>query len=150
MGADFCNTPFGRHCRSLGRVAVGMMAQQSARLMGAKRVIAIDRYPERLQMARETMDYTKVDSVLEPDSGTTNIRNTSSKHWQRWWAREPLPCAVRAGRIGPPEGDAGDPHAAGGDRNLDDGAMAGCEGALTARPAGALQIVARGVKADVA
>lgn len=21
---------------------------------------------------------------LEPDSGTTNIRNTSSKHWQRW------------------------------------------------------------------
>ena len=21
---------------------------------------------------------------MEPDSGTTNIRNTSSKHWQRW------------------------------------------------------------------
>ena len=21
---------------------------------------------------------------MEPDSGTTNIRNTSSKHWKRW------------------------------------------------------------------
>ncbi|VXC95967.1 S-(hydroxymethyl)glutathione dehydrogenase (fragment) [Burkholderia sp. 8Y] len=49
---------------------VGLMAQQSARLMGAERVIAIDRFPERLQMAREhagseTIDYTKVDSVLD-------------------------------------------------------------------------------------
>jgi threonine dehydrogenase-like Zn-dependent dehydrogenase len=29
------------------------MAQQSAFLMGAERVIAIDRFPERLRMARE-------------------------------------------------------------------------------------------------
>ena len=47
-----------------------LMAQQSARLMGAERVIAIDRFPERLQMAREhagseTIDYTQVDSVLD-------------------------------------------------------------------------------------
>jgi threonine dehydrogenase-like Zn-dependent dehydrogenase len=46
------------------------MAQQSAYLLGAERVIAIDRYPERLQMARdhvgaETIDYTAVDSVIE-------------------------------------------------------------------------------------
>lgn len=25
---------------------------------------------------------------LEPDKGTTNIRNTSSKHWQRWLTPE--------------------------------------------------------------
>jgi putative SOS response-associated peptidase YedK len=25
---------------------------------------------------------------LEPDSGTTNIRNTSSKHWQRWLGQD--------------------------------------------------------------
>jgi len=49
---------------------VGLMAQQSAYLLGAERVIAIDRFPERLQMAREharaeTIDYTDVESVLE-------------------------------------------------------------------------------------
>ena len=46
------------------------MAQQSAYLMGAERVIAIDRFPERLQLARdkagaETIDYTQVDSVVD-------------------------------------------------------------------------------------
>jgi putative SOS response-associated peptidase YedK len=25
---------------------------------------------------------------MEPDAGTTNIRNTASKHWQRWMGRE--------------------------------------------------------------
>jgi threonine dehydrogenase-like Zn-dependent dehydrogenase len=46
------------------------MAVQSAFLMGAERVIAIDRFPERLQMAEEeagaeTINYTEVDSVIE-------------------------------------------------------------------------------------
>ncbi len=46
------------------------MAQQSAMLMGAGRVIAIDRLPERLAMARdiigsETINYEESDSVLE-------------------------------------------------------------------------------------
>ena len=50
--------------------ASGLMAQQSAYLLGAERVIAIDRFPERLRMAREhvgseTINYTEVDSVLE-------------------------------------------------------------------------------------
>ncbi len=45
------------------------MAMQGAYLMGAERVIAIDRLPERLKMAKEhakaeVLDYTKVD-VLE-------------------------------------------------------------------------------------
>ena len=53
-----------------GRGAVGLMAQRSAYLMGAERVIAIDRLPERLALARErvgseTIDYSTTDSVLE-------------------------------------------------------------------------------------
>ncbi|MCB8819282.1 zinc-dependent alcohol dehydrogenase [Microvirga rosea] len=61
MGADFCNIQPG---------GVGLMAQKSAFLMGAERVIGIDRLPERLQMAREhvgseTINYEEVDSVLE-------------------------------------------------------------------------------------
>lgn len=46
------------------------MAQHSAAHMGAEQVIGIDRFPERLQAAREhagaeTIDYTQVDSVLD-------------------------------------------------------------------------------------
>lgn len=70
MDADFCNIQPGDTVAVWGRGGVGLMAQQSARLMGAERVIAIDRFPERLQMAREhagseTIDYTQVDSVLD-------------------------------------------------------------------------------------
>ena len=32
---------------------------------------------------------------MEPDGGTTNVRNTASSHWKPWlFAREPLPRAV--------------------------------------------------------
>ncbi len=70
MGADFCNIQPGDIVAVWGCGGVGLMAQQSAYLLGAERVIAIDRFPERLQMAREhadaeTIDYTAVDSVLE-------------------------------------------------------------------------------------
>jgi threonine dehydrogenase-like Zn-dependent dehydrogenase len=70
MGADFCNIQSGDIVAVWGCGGVGLMAQQSAYLLGAERVIAIDRFPERLQMAREhadaeTIDYTAVDSVLE-------------------------------------------------------------------------------------
>jgi threonine dehydrogenase-like Zn-dependent dehydrogenase len=70
MGADFCNIQPGDTVVVWGCGGVGLMAQKSAYLLGAERVIAIDRYPERLQMAREyagaeTIDYTAVDSVLE-------------------------------------------------------------------------------------
>jgi threonine dehydrogenase-like Zn-dependent dehydrogenase len=70
MGADFCNTQPGDIVAVWGCGGVGLMAQQSAYLLGAERVIGIDRFPERLQMAREharaeTIDYTAVDSVIE-------------------------------------------------------------------------------------
>jgi threonine dehydrogenase-like Zn-dependent dehydrogenase len=70
MGADFCDIQPGDVIAVWGSGGVGMMAMQSAYLMGAERVIAIDRFPERLQMARnqvgaETINYTEVDSVLD-------------------------------------------------------------------------------------
>jgi threonine dehydrogenase-like Zn-dependent dehydrogenase len=70
MGADFCDIEPGDTVAVWGCGGVGLMAQQSARLLGAERVIAIDRFPERLALARdragsETIDYSRVDSVLE-------------------------------------------------------------------------------------
>ena len=69
MGADFCNIQPGDAVAVWGCGAVGLMAQQSAFLLGAERVIGIDRLPERLRLAREhgaeTIDYSQVDSVLE-------------------------------------------------------------------------------------
>ena len=70
MGAEFCAPAEGDTVAVWGCGAVGLVAQQSALLMGAGRVIAIDRVPERLALARdrigaETIDYTGTDSVLE-------------------------------------------------------------------------------------
>lgn len=69
MGADFCNINPGDTVAVWGCGGVGLMAQRSAYLLGAERVIAIDRLPERLKMASEnagaeTLDYTQV-NVLE-------------------------------------------------------------------------------------
>jgi threonine dehydrogenase-like Zn-dependent dehydrogenase len=66
MGADFCNIQRGDTVVVWGCGGVGLMAQKSAFLLGAGRVIAIDRFPERLRMAREqvgseTLDYTATD-----------------------------------------------------------------------------------------
>jgi threonine dehydrogenase-like Zn-dependent dehydrogenase len=70
MGAEFCNINGGDIVAVWGAGAVGLMAMESALLLGAERVIAIDRYPERLQLAREhagaeTIDYTSVESVVD-------------------------------------------------------------------------------------
>jgi threonine dehydrogenase-like Zn-dependent dehydrogenase len=70
MGADFCDIQPGDIVAVWGCGGVGLMAQESAYLLGAERVIAIDRFPERLRLAREkagseTINYTEVDSVVE-------------------------------------------------------------------------------------
>jgi threonine dehydrogenase-like Zn-dependent dehydrogenase len=69
-GADFCDIRPGDTVAVWGCGAVGLMAQRSALLQGAGRVIAIDRLPERLALARDevgsaTIDYGQADSVLE-------------------------------------------------------------------------------------
>jgi threonine dehydrogenase-like Zn-dependent dehydrogenase len=54
-----------------GAGPVGQFAAQSARLLGADRVISIDRFPERLAMAREvsradeTINYEETDDLIE-------------------------------------------------------------------------------------
>jgi threonine dehydrogenase-like Zn-dependent dehydrogenase len=70
MGADFCDIKPGDTIAVWGCGGVGLMAQRSAYLLGAERVIAIDRLPERLRLAREkcgseTINYMEVDSVVE-------------------------------------------------------------------------------------
>jgi putative SOS response-associated peptidase YedK len=42
---------------------------------------------ERLEAKGKTVDF-KALLRMEPDSGTTNIRNTSSSHWKRWLGPE--------------------------------------------------------------
>jgi threonine dehydrogenase-like Zn-dependent dehydrogenase len=53
MGADFCNIQRGDTVAVWGAGGVGQMALQSARLLGAERVIAIDRFADRLHLAHE-------------------------------------------------------------------------------------------------
>jgi threonine dehydrogenase-like Zn-dependent dehydrogenase len=83
MGADFCNIQRGDTVAVWGCGGVGLMAQKSAFLMGAERVIAIDRFPERLRMAREhvgseIINYEEVDSVLEALKEMTGGRGPDS------------------------------------------------------------------------
>jgi putative SOS response-associated peptidase YedK len=42
---------------------------------------------EKLQAKGKTVDFTELLRV-EPDGGTTNIRNVKSKHWTRWLGTE--------------------------------------------------------------
>ena len=69
MGAEQCDIEPGDTVAVWGCGPVGQFAIKSAYLLGAERVIAIDRFPERLRMAgekagAETLNYEQV-SVLE-------------------------------------------------------------------------------------
>src|SRR3954449_8113821 len=59
MGADNCNIKRGDTIAVWGCGPVGQFAIASARLLGAERVIGIDRFPERLRMAREKAGATE-------------------------------------------------------------------------------------------
>jgi threonine dehydrogenase-like Zn-dependent dehydrogenase len=68
MGADLCDIEPGDTVAVWGCGAVGLFAIRSAYLLGAGRVIAIDRLPDRLRRAdeqagAETIDYTSGDVV---------------------------------------------------------------------------------------
>jgi threonine dehydrogenase-like Zn-dependent dehydrogenase len=69
MGAEMCGIKPGDTVAVWGCGPVGMFAMASAFLLGAERVIGIDRFPYRLQMARdrvkaETINYEE-HNVLE-------------------------------------------------------------------------------------
>ena len=68
MAAENCDIQPGDTVAVWGCGPVGQFAIQSAYLLGAERVIAIDRFPERLRMAREragaeTINYEEVERL---------------------------------------------------------------------------------------
>lgn len=69
MGADFCDISPGDTVAVWGAGGVGLMAAVSARILGAERVLVVDRLGERLDLAArlglETIDYSTEDSVQE-------------------------------------------------------------------------------------
>jgi putative SOS response-associated peptidase YedK len=69
-----CNAAGGRE---IAMARWGMPSSQLALMKSAKKRAA------KLEAKGQPVDFTKL-LRLEPDGGTTNIRNTSSTHWQRW------------------------------------------------------------------
>ncbi|HVF56820.1 MAG TPA: zinc-dependent alcohol dehydrogenase [Pyrinomonadaceae bacterium] len=77
MGAEMCDIKRGDTIAVWGCGPVGQFAMASAYLLGAERVIGIDRFPERLEMARngakaETINYEEVntyDALMEMTGG---------------------------------------------------------------------------------
>jgi threonine dehydrogenase-like Zn-dependent dehydrogenase len=70
MGAEFCEIRGGEVIAVWGAGPVGQFAAASAKLLGAERVILIDRFDYRLRIARENLDvetlnYEEVDRVPE-------------------------------------------------------------------------------------
>src|ERR671938_1534221 len=70
MGSEFCDISGGEVIAVWGAGPVGQFAAASAQLLGAERVIVIDRFEYRLRIAREqlgveTLNYEEVDSVPE-------------------------------------------------------------------------------------
>lgn len=68
MGAEMCNIQPGDTIAVWGCGPVGQFAMKSAYLLGAERVIGIDRIPERLRMAREkvgaeTINYEEINTL---------------------------------------------------------------------------------------
>ena len=69
MGAENCDIKPGHVVAVWGCGPVGQFAIRSAFLLGAEKVIAIDRFPERLKMARtsgaDIINYEEVDDLIE-------------------------------------------------------------------------------------
>ena len=83
MGAEMCNIKPGDVIAVWGCGPVGQFAIASAFLLGAERVIAIDRFPARLRLAEkhtkaETINYEEVDSVLDALKEMTGGRGPDS------------------------------------------------------------------------
>ena len=67
--------------REIAMARWGMPSSQLALMEAARKRAA------KLEAKGQTVDFKEL-LRLEPDAGTTNIRNTSSKHWQRWLGPE--------------------------------------------------------------
>jgi threonine dehydrogenase-like Zn-dependent dehydrogenase len=83
MAAENCNIQPGDTIAVWGCGPVGQFAIQSAAMLGASRVIAIDRFSERLELARrfsqaDTVNYLEVDDVVETLRDMTGGRGPDS------------------------------------------------------------------------
>ena len=82
MGAENCNIQRGDTVAIWGCGPVGQFAIRSAFMLGAERVIAIDRFPERLRMAEdggaETINYENVEDVVQTLKDMTGNRGPDS------------------------------------------------------------------------
>jgi len=67
--------------RELAMARWGMPSSHLALMESAKKRAA------KLEAKGKPVDFKEL-LRMEPDAGTTNIRNTASKHWQRWLGRE--------------------------------------------------------------
>jgi threonine dehydrogenase-like Zn-dependent dehydrogenase len=67
MGAEFCEIERGDVVAVFGAGPVGQFAIASAKLLGAERIIAIDRFPYRLQMAVDKAGATETINYEESD-----------------------------------------------------------------------------------
>jgi putative SOS response-associated peptidase YedK len=70
-----CNAPDGE--RELVVARWGLPSSQFALMQATKKRAA------KLEAKGEKVDFNQL-LRMEPDSGTTNIRNTESNHWKRW------------------------------------------------------------------
>ena len=83
MAAENCCIEPGDTVAVWGCGPVGQLAIKSAYMLGAERVIAIDRFPERLNMAArsggaQTIDYTQADDINTALADLTNGRGPDS------------------------------------------------------------------------
>ncbi|MDB5259043.1 MAG: theronine dehydrogenase-like Zn-dependent dehydrogenase [Candidatus Taylorbacteria bacterium] len=82
MAAENCNIKKGDTVAIWGAGPVGQFAIRSAFMLGAGRVISIDRIPERLEMARqsgaETIDYEANEEVFDTLKAMTDGRGPDS------------------------------------------------------------------------
>ena len=67
MGAEMCNLRGGEVVAVWGAGPVGQFAIASAKLLGAERIIAIDRFPYRLDLARDRAGATDIINYEEVD-----------------------------------------------------------------------------------
>jgi len=92
MGPIVRNTPAGRE---LAKVRWGLPSSQKAQLdAAAKRA-------DKLRAKGKEVNFDEL-LRMEPDGGTTNVRNTSSKHWARWLGVENR-CVVPFTRFAEPD-----------------------------------------------
>ncbi|WP_348632770.1 SOS response-associated peptidase family protein [Rhizobium sp. NXC24] len=92
MGPVVRNTPAGRE---MAMVRWGLPSSQQALMQAAKK------RADKLQAKGIPFDFAQL-LKMGPDGGTTNVRNTNSKHWTRWLGVENR-CVVPFSRFAEPD-----------------------------------------------